>query len=298
MTLILLYSIFINPINRSVKHRMKKMIKVAFQGERGAYSEDAAYHFWQKNIEAVAHNKFKDIFDSVLNNRCDFGIIPIENSLTGSIHQNIDLLLDFHLSIVGEIILSIKHHLLALPNVKLGNLKSICSHPQALEQCSNFLDTLEGIAIVPMYDTAGSARFIVENNRLDSAAIASSRAGQDYGLHVLKKDIENNHQNFTRFLIISKTPQTPKKDAKTSIVFSTKDIPGALFKALSVFFLREINLLKIESRPLRKGPWKYWFYLDFDGSMQEESCQNAINHLKEITSFLKVLGSYSKGKIV
>ncbi len=274
------------------------MIKVAFQGERGAYSEDAAYHFWPKDIEAVAHNKFKDIFDSVVNDRCDFGIIPIENSLTGSIHQNIDLLLDFHLSIVGEIILSIKHHLLALPSVKFGNVKSICSHPQALEQCSNFLETLEDVDIVPMYDTAGSARFIVDNHKLNSAAIASSRAGQYFRLHVLKKDIENNHQNFTRFLIIAKTPQDPKKHAKTSIVFSTKDIPGALFKALSVFFLRDINLLKIESRPLRKGPWKYWFYLDFEGSMREETCQNAINHLKEITSFLKVLGSYSKGIII
>jgi prephenate dehydratase len=276
----------------------ERMIKVAFQGEKGAYSEDAAYHYWSKNIEPIAHNKFKDIFNSVKLGQCDFGMIPIENSLTGSIHQNIDLLLDFHLSIVGEIILRIKHHLLALPNVRFRDIKSIYSHPQAIEQCSNFLETLQNVDIVPMYDTAGSARFLVEKNKSDSASIASSRAGQDYGLHVLKKEIENNHQNFTRFLIIANTPIKPKKDAKTSIVFSTKDIPGALFKALSVFSLRDINLLKIESRPLRKGPWKYWFYLDFDGSMQEESCQNAINHLKEITSFIKILGSYPKGRIV
>lgn len=274
------------------------MIKVAFQGEKGAYSEDAAYHFWTENIEPIAAKKFKDIFSAVANKTCEYGIIPIENSLTGSIHQNIDLLLEFHLSIVGEIILRVKHHLLSLPGVKLNHVKSIYSHPQALEQCSNYLDTLSDAEIVPMYDTAGSARFLLENKKTDGAAIASSRAGQDYGLQVIKKDIENNHQNFTRFLIIARNPKNPKQHAKTSIVFSTKDIPGALFKALSVFSLRDINLLKIESRPLRKGPWKYWFYLDFEGSINEEVCKNALHHLQEITSFLKILGSYPMGKII
>jgi prephenate dehydratase len=271
---------------------------VSFQGEKGAYSEYAAAQFWNEEIQPVPQKTFKRVFEAVTEGHSDFGIIPIENSLTGSIHQNIDLLLDFQLSIVGEIILRIHHHLLALHHVQFSQIKRIYSHPQALQQCSEFLESHQQIEAVPMYDTAGSAAFIQEQQISNGAAIASLRAGQDYGLHVLKKGIENNQQNYTRFLVIATAPVIPKKSGKTSIVFSTKDIPGALFKAISVFALRDINLLKIESRPLQSGPWKYWFYLDFEGSMEEEACRNAIAHLKEISSFLKVLGSYTAGKVI
>lgn len=149
-----------------------------------------------------------------------------------------------------------------------------------------------------MYDTAGSARFIAERKIRDGACIASAQAGKDYGLALLKAGIENHEQNYTRFLVISRQAVTPSRKAKTSVVFSLKDIPGGLFKALSVFALRDINLLKIESRPLRRGPWKYWFYLDFEGTMLDPACAHAIDHLGEITRFLKVLGSYPAGKIV
>jgi prephenate dehydratase len=209
-----------------------------------------------------------------------------------------DLLLDFHPSVIGEIILRIHHHLLALKGVDEKAVKRVYSHPQALQQCSEFLEAWENVEAVPMYDTAGSAAFLAENNIRDGAAIASLRASQDYGLRVLKKGIENKQHNYTRFLVISNTPPAPQEAGKTSIVFSTKDIPGALFKAISVFALRDINLLKIESRPLQTGPWKYWFYLDFEGSMEDEACRNAIKHLEEITSFLKILGSYPAGRIV
>lgn len=273
------------------------MKKIAFQGEKGAFSEDAAYKFWKNKITPIPKRSFRNVFESVKNKDCEYGIIPIENSFTGSIHQNIDLLLEFDLSVTGEIILRIQHNLLTLPGVHLHDLKKIFSHPQAIEQCSKYLDSLNHVEVISMYDTAGSARFIKEEKQYDSGAIASIRAAEDYGLHPLKKSIENNHQNYTRFLIISPSTMQDDQGCKTSIVFSTKDIAGALFKALSVFALRDINLLKIESRPLRKGPWKYWFYLDFEGSMQEEPCQNAIHHLQEITSFLKVLGSYPKGKV-
>lgn len=274
------------------------MKKVSFQGEKGAYSEAAAVQFWHEEVQPVPQKTFKSVFEAVASGASEFGIIPIENSLTGSIHQNMDLLLEFNLSVIGEIILRIHHHLLALKGVKLSHLRHIYSHPQALQQCSDFLESFETVEAVPMYDTAGSAAYLLENQITDGAAIASIRASRDYGLQVLKKGIENHQQNFTRFLVISKTSHLPKKSGKTSVVFSTKDIPGALFKAISVFALRDINLLKIESRPLRSGPWRYWFYLDFEGNMNQESCSNAINHLKEITSFIKVLGSYPVGKII
>ena len=184
-------------------------------------------------------------------------MLPIENSFTGSIHQNIDYLLEYHLSVIGEIILRIHHNLLAVKGTSLKKIQKVFSHPQAIGQCSKFLDSLKDVEIVPMYDTAGSAKYIMEQNDIHSASIASRRACKDYGLQTLKSKIENNTQNFTRFLVIAQKQQLPKQGGKTSIVFSTKDIPGALFKSLSVFALRDINLLKIESRPLRKGPWKY-----------------------------------------
>lgn len=271
---------------------------VAFQGEKGAFSEAAAFAYWGNHITLHPCRTFKDVFQALQNKTVDYGIIPIENSLTGSIHQNIDLALDFHHYIVGEIILRIQHNLLVAKGVKLSNIKKVVSHPQALMQCSNFLESLEGVECLPMYDTAGSAQFISKNKPKDHAAIASLQASKDYDLHVIKKDIENNKQNYTRFLIISREQTFPSKDPKTSVVFSTKDIPGALFKSLSVFALRDINLLKIESRPWQKGPWKYWFYLDFEGSMKDEACKKAIGHLEEITAFLKILGSYSKGRII
>jgi len=274
------------------------MKKIAFQGEKGAFSEDAAFHFFGNEIQPVACKTFRNVFETVGSKKCRFGVLPIENSFTGSIHQNIDYLLEYHLSVIGEIILRIHHNLLAVHGASIKTIRKIYSHPQAIGQCSNFLDKLKNVEVIPMYDTAGSAKFIRKKNDKEFASIASLRACKDYGLQALKLKIENNIQNYTRFLIIAPKQQLPASGGKTSIVFSTKDIPGALFKSLSVFALRDINLLKIESRPLRKGPWKYWFYLDFEGSMKEEPCMNAINHLQEITSFLKILGSYPGGKVI
>ncbi|HDQ46082.1 MAG TPA: prephenate dehydratase [bacterium] len=274
------------------------MKKIAFQGENGAFSEDAACQYFGESVEPVPRKNFRDVFDAVASGDCGHGIIPIENSFTGSIHQNIDLLLEFELSVIGEIILRIHHTLMANKGVRLEEIRKVYSHPQALEQCSVFLERLGGVEVVPMYDTAGSAKIIRQEGRDDTAAIASSRAARDYGLQILRKGIENDDRNFTRFLVISPHALIPDQNSKTSIVFSTKDIPGALFKSLGVFALRDINLLKIESRPLRKGPWRYWFYLDFEGSISDPVCQKALDHLQEITSFFKVLGSYEKGRVI
>ena len=277
---------------------MAQKVRVAFQGELGAYSELAARAFFGRQIEVCPAPTFEAIFEAAQNEDCTHGILPIENSLAGSVHENYDLLLEHDLSIVGEIKLRIAHHLIANASARLVDIKKIYSHPQALSQCREFLRGLQGVETVAVYDTAGAAKLVRDEGALDAAAIASAQAAVDYQLKVLRSGIESNHLNFTRFLIVSKKAADPGKNAKTSIVFSTKNIPGALFKSLSVFALREIDLLKIESRPIHGRPWEYLFYLDFDGSMEDEKCQKAIGHLEEIALFLRILGSYPKGREV
>lgn len=271
-------------------------MKVAFQGEKGAYSEKAAFGFFGKDIQLRPFASFKQVFECVEAGRCDSAIVPIENSLAGSVYENYDWLMRYNLSIVGEIYVRIVHCLMVKPGVALADIRQVYSHPQALHQCRDFLDDWRGVEIIPAYDTAGSAKIIAENGANDCAAIASEQAATDYGLEILKKGIESNHQNYTRFLVLRKEPSAPEQGGKTSIVFSFKDIPGALYKALGGFAFRDINLNKIESRPLHGSPWKYFFYLDFEGSIEEVPVKNTIHQLEEISSMLKVLGSYPVGE--
>ncbi|RKY68486.1 MAG: prephenate dehydratase [Candidatus Latescibacterota bacterium] len=271
-------------------------LRIAFQGELGAYSELAAREFFSQPIMVRPLASFEEVFNSVESRDCSHGVVPIENSLTGSIHENYDLLLAHNLFITGEIKLRIVHNLIVNPGVRLEQIKRVYSHPQALSQCKNFIRSLRTAEPVPVYDTAAAVRLVKTQDLTDAAAIASAQAAIDYGLVILKSEIEDNHKNFTRFIIISPERGEMEGDCKTSIVFSTQNIPGALFKSLSVFALRDINLLKIESRPLHGNPWQYLFYLDFDGSLQQARCQRAIEDLKEITTLFRVLGSYPKGK--
>ncbi|HEV8538997.1 MAG TPA: prephenate dehydratase [Bacteroidota bacterium] len=276
----------------AVKHR------VAFQGEHGAFSELAAKHFFGKSMVASPVKTFDDVFKAVLRRSVDAGIVPVENSLYGSIHQTYDLLRKHSLNIIGELKLRIVHALMANRGVTLRDVNFIYSHPQALGQCESFLNRLKNCEIVAVYDTAGAAKMIKEERRTDAAAIASLEAARVYGLNVLKRGIESDHRNFTRFLILSRKKIIATAGAKTSIIFSMKDIPGALFKALSVFALRGINLHKIESRPIVGKPWEYLFYLDFQGTIRDEACRKALGHLREIASYLKILGSYPAGKTI
>lgn len=269
--------------------------KVAFQGELGAFSELALYEYFSCNVEALPLPTFSEIFDVVSSGEADHGIVPIENSLSGSIHENYDLLLKYNLVITGEVKLRIIHNLIVNPGTDLTDLKRIYSHPQALTQCKDFLSGLHGIEQISMHDTAGAARKIKERGLKEEAAIASEQAALDYGLIILKSGIESNHMNFTRFLILSRDMDEETENSKTSIVFSTKNIPGALFKSLSVFALRDIDLYKIESRPISGSPWEYLFYVDFSGDIRQDVTKRALNHLEEIASFMKFLGSYRKG---
>ncbi len=271
-------------------------IKVAFQGERGAFSEQAGLAFFGGKMISVPLYSFEEVFKSIKKGEVDYGVIPIENSLYGSIHQNYDLLQKYNVYIVGEVKLRIRHYLLANYGVKLKDVKKIYSHPQAIAQCENFLRRLRGVEIIPVYDTAGSAKMIKEQNILDGAAIAGKQAGRFYGLKILKAGIENHAKNFTRFLILSREKIFARKNPKTSIIFTTRNVPGALFSALEVFARRRINLLKIESRPIVGQPWNYMFYLDFEGSVEEKVCAEAIKELKKMTRYYKFLGTYEKGR--
>lgn len=269
-------------------------MKVAFQGEPGAYSEQAVFNYFG-NIETKPCESFDVVFDSVVSGECENGMIAIENSLAGSIHQNYDLLLRHDLHIVGEYLLRVQHCLIALPGVKKEQIRKAISHPQALGQCAAYL---RGHAIKPeqTYDTAGSVKMLRESGARDTAAIASRRAAELYQMQILEEGIEDNAENYTRFLAITKETMQPQGEAKTSIVFTLKNQPGALFKALSVFALRDIDLTKIESRPLQGKPWEYLFYIDFIGATHEETVRKALDHLSEYALMVRVLGSYPRYK--
>lgn len=274
------------------------MPTIAYQGEPGAFSEQAARSFFGTRARLLPMETFKDVFEYATKHPSGFGIVPLENSVFGSVHQNYDLLLRHKLSIVGEVKLRIQLHLMALPGVPLGTIASVYSHPQALGQCEDFLRTLNKVNVVAYYDTAGSAKMIREEKRRDAAALASSRAAATYGLRILRRNVESNHHNYTRFIILSRKGTAPKREGKMSLVFAVKNVPGALFKALAVFALREINLLKIESRPLVGKPWEYFFYLDIEGTPKDERIVQALSHLDELASFVRVLGSYPVGSTV
>ncbi len=274
-------------------------MSVAFQGERGAFSELAAIEFFNNKKRAVAFPDWKDVFKAVEKGTTGFGIIPIENSLGGSIHSNFDLLLLNDLFICGEIFLKISQCLLVNKGATLGQVRKIFSHPQGFEQCKKYLEKLDRVTLVPVSNTAAAAKMIKDEAIMDGAAISSVQAAIDYDLRILARNIADEKENITRFLILSKNPKhlAGRRQMKTSVVFSLKNSAGSLFRALSVFALRDIDLLKIESRPVKGKPFEYMFYLDFAGSDNDERQRNALNHLREVTVFCRVLGSYPVGRL-
>jgi chorismate mutase/prephenate dehydratase len=233
------------------------------------------------------------LFDEVEKGSIDWGLVPVENSLEGSVNQTYDLFLTHDLKVCGEIILRISHCLIANPNTSLEAVKAVYSHPQALAQCRNFLERL-GRELIPTYDTAGSVKMLKEKDLKDAAAVASEKAAEIYGMKILAREIEDNPANYTRFFVLSKEDSPKTGRDKTSIIFGAPHTPGSLYHALGEYAKRGINLMKIESRPTKQTPWEYNFYLDFEGHRSEERCAEALKALEKSGAFLKILGSYPK----
>jgi prephenate dehydratase len=270
-------------------------VRIAYQGEPGAFSEAAARQI-APDAHLVPCRSFEDVFAAVTAETVDCGVLPIENSIGGSIHRNFDLLLENQVPIVGELEVPVVHHLLALPGRTLDQVKRIYSHPQALAQCDRFLRTLSGVEITATYDTAGSAKMIAQDRLEDAAAIASARAAEVFGLVPLKSSIQDYRNNTTRFLIIGRRPLSTAAPDKTSIVFTLQNEPGALFKAISVFALRGLDLSKLESRPIPERKWEYLFYVDVAAASDHAACARALVHLSEFAPMVRVLGSYPSCK--
>ena len=270
-------------------------LEVAFQGEVGAYSEEAAFQFFGSSIQIRPRETLEEVFKVVEEGGAQFGVVPVENSLEGSISRAYDLMLDSNLMVCGETELRVIHCLIASSSAGLDTVKRVYSHPQALGQCRNFLKHLNA-ELIPTYDTAGSVKMLKEKGLSDCAAIASARAAEIYGMKIIAQGIEDNPNNFTRFFILSREDSSPTGNDKTSIVFSTKDRPGALYGALGEFARRKINLTKLESRPTRQKPWQYNFYLDFEGHREDRQAREALESLEKISIFVKVLGSYPRAK--
>ena len=269
--------------------------EVAFQGEIGAYGEEAALRFFGSLVTTRPCESLEEVFKIVAQDEAQFGIIPAENSLEGSISRSYDLMLDSSLKVSGETELRIVHCLIANPGARLDLIKRVYSHPQALGQCKTFLKHLD-CELIPTYDTAGSVKMIKEKGINDGGAIASARAAEIYRMNILAREIEDNPNNFTRFFILSREDCPPSGNDKTSIVFALKHKPSALYDFLKEFAARKLNLTKIESRPTRRKPWEYNFYLDFDGHRDDEAAREVLCRLEEKSIFLKILGSYPKAK--
>ena len=276
-----------------------KILKIGYQGEKGAYSADAIDAlFKEKSVEKVPFRTSYDVVDALKKEKINFGLLPLENSIVGNIIHNYDLLLENKLHIINEVIIPIHHALIAVKGVKLDQIKMIYSHPAAISQCEVFLRKLKDVEIYPTYDTAGSAKMIMEKNLADVAAIASEEASKFYGLEVLQKNIEDYPNNQTRFVLLSHEALNPEYQPyipyKTTAVFDTLDQHGMLYQCLGIFEKYEVNLSQLSSRPHKTEPWKYHFFIDFEGHANDDNVSSAFEEIRKKTGFLHIFGSYPK----
>jgi 3-deoxy-7-phosphoheptulonate synthase len=269
--------------------------RIVYSGVPGSFSHKACSQFFGEETPTQNCASFRSVFQAVENGEATFGIIPIENSLTGSIHENYDLLLEYDLKIVGELSLRIKHNLIGHADTTLDGIKRVYSHPQVFQQCREFLEGYPDWDLVASKDTASCVRRIKENGDPQEAAIASKDAAQLSQMKIMKEGIETNPRNFTRFVIISKEEFPAGSRGKSSLIYSVSNTPGALYETLKIFAENHVNLVKLESRPIHARPWEYLFYADLEADITDEKYGNILERLQRSTEYLKVLGSYPKG---
>jgi len=270
------------------------MMHVSFQGERGAYGEDAARSFFSEEIKTVPLVTFADVLKNTSMNKTEFAILPVENSLEGSVGESYDLLYSTSLNATGEVYHRIEHCLIGIG--KLEEIDTVYSHPQALGQCRKFIEQYN-MKTIPAYDTAGSVKIVKELNKENCACIASKAASVIYDMPIIAENIANNPNNHTRFLILSKKEAPETGNDKTSIIFSIKHEPGSLYRILENFYKDDVNLTKIESRPTKSNTWEYNFYVDFEGHKKNPQISEILDKIKQETLFMKVLGSYPSAKL-
>jgi len=269
------------------------MTSISFQGERGAYSEAAAKSFFD-NIETIPFATFAEILESTSKGNSEYSILPVENSLEGSVGESYDLLYSTSLNVTGEIYHRVEHCLIGIG--KLEDVDTVYSHPQALGQCRKFIEK-HNMRTIPAYDTAGSVKIIKELNKKNCACIASKTSSSIYNMPIISENIANNSNNYTRFLILSKKESTQTENDKTSIIFSIKHEPGSLFRIIENFHKNNVNLTKIESRPTKSNTWEYNFYVDFEGNEKNSKILEMLEKIKQESLFMKVLGSYPSAKL-
>ena len=270
------------------------MTRVSFQGERGAYSEAAALSFFGNTADTIPCTTFADTLKNTENDVSDYSVLPVENSLEGSVGESNDLLVTVNLDAVGEIYHRIRHCLIGTGS--LENIDTVYSHTQALGQCRKFIQE-NSLKTVPSYDTAGSVKIIKDLNKNNVACIASKNVAEIFGIPIIKQEIEDNRNNYTRFLVFSKEKNDKTENSKTSIIFSVKHEAGALHQIINEFYQHKINLTKIESRPNKNTAWEYNFYVDFEGHQDDSSIKDMLEKLRNNSTFLKILGSYPTAKL-
>jgi len=266
--------------------------RAAFLGEPGTFSHKACTQYFGTEVSAVPMSSFKQIFEAVKGGEVDFGVVPLENSLTGSIHENYDHLLEYDLRIIGEITVRIMHNLIARSGTRVEDIKRVFSHPQVFQQCRQFLEQHQGWELVSARDTATAVKRIKEKGVAADAAIAGKAAAEIYGMDVIQEGIETNPRNYTRFVVVSKEPLENGPRRRSSLIYSTGNQPGALFETLQIFAENGINLVKLESRPIHGKPWEYMFYVDLEADIESPDFKPVLDELKEKTDYLRVLGSY------
>jgi len=270
------------------------MKRISFQGERGAYSEAASVLFFEDEIETIPCSTFANALKNTENDASDYSILPVENSLEGSVGESNDLLLSTMLHVTGEVYHRIHHCLIGTGSI--GDIDTVYSHPQALGQCRQFIQE-NSLKTIPSYDTAGSVKIIKDLNKNNVACIASKDAAEIFDVPIIQEGIEDNANNYTRFLIFSKEKSNTTENSKTSIIFSVKHESGALYQIINEFYQQKINLTKIESRPNKNTAWEYNFYVDFEGHQDDSAIKDVLQKLSDNTTFLKILGSYPIAKL-